>query len=31
VRESVAEDDLNFIDLEKRLDTRIQITMPDQS
>ena len=31
VRESVAEDDLNFIDLEKRMDTRIQIAMPGQS
>ena len=31
VRESVADDDLNFIDLEKRLNARIQISMPDQS
>ena len=31
VRESVADDDLNFIDLEKRLNARIQILMPNQS
>ena len=31
VRESVADDDLNFIDLEKRLNARIQISTPNQS
>ena len=31
VRASVAEDDLNFIDLEKRLGTRIEILADDQS
>ncbi|MDA0367849.1 MAG: ureidoglycolate lyase [Proteobacteria bacterium] len=31
VRESVAEDDLNFIDLEKRLNARVQILLADQS
>ena len=31
VRESVADDDLNFIDLEKRLNVRIQISITGQS
>ncbi|NQV79906.1 MAG: ureidoglycolate lyase [Alphaproteobacteria bacterium] len=31
VRESVAEDDLNFIDLEKRLNARVQILLANQS
>jgi ureidoglycolate lyase len=31
VRESVADDDLNFIDLEKRQDSRIVIELPAQS